>query len=79
GLDALKRGGSVVDAAIAVQMVLTVVEPQSSGLGGGSLMLVWDQGSATLSALDGLAAAPARATASLRTDVNGETLPLKDV
>ncbi|CUI44174.1 gamma-glutamyltransferase family protein [Achromobacter dolens] len=79
GLDALKRGGSVVDAAIAVQMVLTVVEPQSSGLGGGSLMLVWDQGSATLSALDGLAAAPARVTASLRTDVNGDTLPLKDV
>ncbi|WZB73760.1 gamma-glutamyltransferase [Achromobacter insuavis] len=79
GIDALKRGGSVVDAAIAVQMVLTVVEPQSSGLGGGSLMLVWDQGSATLSALDGLAAAPARATASLRTDVNGDTLPLKDV
>ena len=79
GLDALKRGGSVVDAAIAVQMVLTVVEPQSSGLGGGSLMLVWDQGNATLSALDGLAAAPARTTASLRTDVNGDTLPLKDV
>lgn len=79
GLDALKRGGSVVDAAIAVQMVLTVVEPQSSGLGGGTLMLVWDQDSGALSALDGLAAAPARTTASLRTDVNGDTLPLKDV
>ncbi|CUI88126.1 gamma-glutamyltransferase family protein [Achromobacter xylosoxidans] len=79
GLDALKRGGSVVDAAIAVQMVLTVVEPQSSGLGGGTLMLVWDQDSGTLSALDGLAAAPARTTASLRTDVDGATLPLKDV
>lgn len=79
GLDALKRGGSVVDAAIAVQMVLTVVEPQSSGLGGGTLMLVWDQDDGTLSALDGLAAAPARTTASLRTDVDGATLPLKDV
>lgn len=79
GLDALKRGGSVVDAAIAVQMVLTVVEPQSSGLGGGTLMLVWDQDGGTLSALDGLAAAPARTTASLRTDVDGATLPLKDV
>ncbi|OCZ75425.1 gamma-glutamyltranspeptidase [Achromobacter xylosoxidans] len=79
GLDALKRGGSVVDAAIAVQMVLTVVEPQSSGLGGGTLMLVWDQASGTLSALDGLAAAPARTTASLRTDIDGATLPLKDV
>lgn len=79
GLDVLKRGGSVVDAAIAVQMVLTVVEPQSSGLGGGTLMLVWDQDSGALSALDGLAAAPARTTASLRTDVNGDTLPLKDV
>lgn len=79
GLDALKRGGSVVDAAIAVQMVLTVVEPQSSGLGGGTLMLVWDQDSGALSALDGLAAAPARTTASLRTDVNGDTQPLKDV
>ncbi|WYX22817.1 gamma-glutamyltransferase [Achromobacter xylosoxidans] len=69
----------MVDAAIAVQMVLTVVEPQSSGLGGGTLMLVWDQDGGTLSALDGLAAAPARTTASLRTDVDGATLPLKDV
>lgn len=79
GRDILQRGGSVVDAAIATQMVLTVVEPQSSGLGGGSLLMIWNQQDATLAALDGLASAPMHTTASLRTDTDGQLLPLKDV
>jgi gamma-glutamyltranspeptidase/glutathione hydrolase len=61
GRDVLREGGSAVDAAIAVQMVLTLVEPQSSGIGGGALLLHFDGGSGRLSAWDGREAAPAAA------------------
>ncbi|MEP7328563.1 MAG: gamma-glutamyltransferase [Betaproteobacteria bacterium] len=57
----LARGGSAVDAAIAVQMVLGLVEPQSSGLGGGALMLVHDARTKHLIAYDGRETAPAAA------------------
>jgi gamma-glutamyltranspeptidase/glutathione hydrolase len=63
-LQMLAEGGSAVDATVAAQMVLGLVEPQSSGIGGGLLMLVWDAAAQRLRSYDGLAAAPARTTAS---------------
>ncbi len=63
GYQIIKAGGSAVDAAIAVQLVLTLVEPQSSGIGGGSLMLVWDD--KQVAAVDGRETAPAAATDQL--------------
>ena len=53
GAAVLARGGSAVDAAIAMQMVLALVEPQSSGLGGGAFMLAWDARAAKLKTYDG--------------------------
>lgn len=58
----LKRGGTAVDAAIATQAVLGLVEPQSSGFGGGAFMLFYDPATSTLEALDGRETAPASAT-----------------
>lgn len=62
GREILRDGGSAVDAAIAVQLVLNLVEPQSSGLGGGAFMVHWDQASRSVSTLDGRETAPASAT-----------------
>ena len=75
----LAEGGSAIDATIAAQMVLGLVEPQSSGIGGGLLMLVWDASRQRLRSYDGLAAAPARTTAGLRIDTDGRLLALQDV
>lgn len=61
GYRVLAQGGSAVDAAIAVQLVLGLVEPQSSGLGGGSFMLVHDARGKRLIAYDGRETAPAAA------------------
>lgn len=59
----LRAGGSAVDAAVAVQMVLTLVEPQSSGIGGGAFLLHWD--GQAVQAWDGRETAPAAATEDL--------------
>lgn len=62
GLDVLRKGGNGIDAAVAVQMVLTLVEPQSSGIGGGGFLLYFDGKSQSLTAYDGRETAPAAAT-----------------
>jgi gamma-glutamyltranspeptidase/glutathione hydrolase len=61
GYRVLKRGGSAVDAAIAVQLVLGLTEPQNSGLGGGAFMLLHDARAKKLVAYDGRETAPAAA------------------
>lgn len=55
----LRKGGSAIDAAIAAQLVLGLVEPQSSGIGGGAFVLYWDQSALRLHAFDGRETAPA--------------------
>ncbi len=62
GAEILKKGGSAVDAAIATQAVLGLVEPQSSGLGGGAFMIHYDPNSDRLETYDGREVAPASAT-----------------
>src|SRR3954465_6117854 len=61
GYAVLERGGSALDAAIAVQMVLGLVEPESSGIGGGAFLLYWSQSDKTLRTYDGRETAPAGA------------------
>ncbi|HSB59415.1 MAG TPA: gamma-glutamyltransferase family protein, partial [Methyloceanibacter sp.] len=77
GLAILRKGGSAVDAAIATQMVLNVVEPQSSGLGGGAFLLTWDRATKTLLNFDGRETAPEAATPELFLDAAGKPLPFK--
>ena len=67
GLDVLRDGGSAIDAAVAVALVLSVVEPQASGLGGGGLMLAWDAAAGQLHYYEGVSAAPAGVGAALLT------------
>jgi gamma-glutamyltranspeptidase/glutathione hydrolase len=62
GCAVLKAGGTAADAAVAVQMVLGLVEPQSSGLGGGAFMLYYDAATKTVQSYDGRETAPAAAT-----------------
>jgi len=77
GRTMLQRGGSAVDAAIAAQMVLTLEEPQSSGIGGGSYLLVADGNG--LKAYDGREMAPASASPKMFLDKDGKPRRAGDV
>ena len=78
GYNILKQGGSAVDAAIAVQLVLTLVEPQSSGIGGGSFMLHWDSSKKQLVTFNGRETAPKAATADLFLDEQGQVISWRE-
>jgi gamma-glutamyltranspeptidase/glutathione hydrolase len=78
GRDILAAGGSAADAAVAVQMVLNLVEPQSSGIGGGAFALYWDGALGALTTLDGRETAPAAATPEYWLDAAGEPLGFWD-
>jgi len=71
-LDMLRQGGSAVDAAVAAQMVLTLVEPESSGLGGGAFMLLWNKATKKVTSFDGRETAPASATPGMFLDAAGK-------
>ena len=76
GLAMLRSGGSAVDAAIAAQLVLTLVEPQSSGIGGGAYLIVSD--GTALTAYDGRESAPASARPGMFLDAQGKARPHDD-
>ncbi|MCH2547290.1 MAG: gamma-glutamyltransferase [Alphaproteobacteria bacterium] len=75
GAKILSEGGSAIDAAIATQMVLNVVEPQSSGIGGGGFMLYWDASTRKLHVYDGRETAPADAQETQFLDESGKPMP----
>ncbi|HEY5712079.1 MAG TPA: gamma-glutamyltransferase family protein [Allosphingosinicella sp.] len=75
GMNVLRRGGSAVDAAIAVQAMLSLVEPQSSGLGGGAFLHYYDARRRSVTVYDGREVAPAGATPDMFLDDNGAPLP----
>ncbi|MCA1941723.1 MAG: gamma-glutamyltransferase [Caenispirillum bisanense] len=78
GYEMLKKGGAAIDAAIATQAVLTLVEPQSSGIGGGAFMLYWDGDTRRLTSWDGRETAPAAATPERFLGPDGKPLAFYD-
>lgn len=78
GYDVLKTGGNAIDAMVAIQVMLGLVEPQSSGLGGGAFALYYDAKAQRLHTFDGRETAPLKATPELFLDDQGEPLGFYD-
>jgi len=79
GKEILARGGNAIDAAIAAQMVLNVVEPQSSGIGGGAFVLYYDNKTKTTHYFNGRETAPQAANNKIFLDVQGNPRAFNDV
>ncbi len=75
GMEILRKGGDAVDAAVAIQAMLGLVEPQSSGVGGGSFLMYYDAATGVVSSLNGRERAPAGATPDMFLDEHGKPLP----
>jgi gamma-glutamyltranspeptidase/glutathione hydrolase len=78
GREILRQGGSAADAAIATELVLGLVEPQSSGLGGGAFLVYWDSKTRSISTIDGRETAPAAAKPD-RFMRDGKPMPFEKV
>jgi gamma-glutamyltranspeptidase/glutathione hydrolase len=78
GIEILAAGGSAADAAVAIQAMLGLVEPQSSGIGGGGFMLFYDASTGRITAFDGREAAPRGATPGMFLDDSGKPLRYRD-
>jgi len=78
GANVLRRGGNAIDAMVAVQTMLGLVEPQSSGLGGGAFLVYYDARSGKLTTIDGRETAPMAATPTLFQDANGQPMEFYD-
>lgn len=78
GREVLRRGGAAIDAAVTVQAVLGLVEPQSSGIGGGAFILHWDAAAGALVTWDGRETAPAAATPDLFLRLDGTPMRFMD-
>jgi gamma-glutamyltranspeptidase/glutathione hydrolase len=78
GLAILRAGGSAVDAAVAVQAMLGLVEPQSSGLGGGAFLLYYDAATGEVTAFDGRETAPRGATPDMFLQPDGTPIPWRE-
>lgn len=75
GAEILSKGGSAADATMAMMLALTVVEPQSSGIGGGGFLVHYDAEGGKISTINGRETAPAAATPQRFTDANGKPIP----
>lgn len=78
GVEILRMGGSATDAAIATMLALNVVEPQNSGIGGGSFMVRHDARANTVSTIDGREAAPAAADPQWFFGPEGKPMPMRE-
>ncbi|WP_101842663.1 gamma-glutamyltransferase [Halobacillus sp. Marseille-P3879] len=78
GAEVLRKGGTAMDAAIAIQLALNVAEPMMSGIGGGGFMMVYDAEKDDVSIIDSRERAPAGAEPDMFLDENGNVIPFSE-